>query len=53
VQVWFGGETGEASAGDIAVAPPDTPHKFKTIGPDVARLICIHASTTIIGEWLE
>jgi mannose-6-phosphate isomerase-like protein (cupin superfamily) len=53
VQVWIGEETGEASAGDIAVAPPNTPHKFKNVGQDVARLICIHASPTVIGEWLE
>jgi mannose-6-phosphate isomerase-like protein (cupin superfamily) len=53
VQVWIGEETGDASAGDILVAPPNTPHKFKNVGQDVARLICIHASPTIIGEWLE
>jgi mannose-6-phosphate isomerase-like protein (cupin superfamily) len=53
VQMWIGEETGEAGAGDIAVAPPNTPHKFKNIGQDLARLICIHASPMIIGEWLE
>jgi mannose-6-phosphate isomerase-like protein (cupin superfamily) len=53
VQVWIGEETGEASAGDMAVAPPNTPHKFKNVGQDVARLICVHASPTVIGEWLE
>lgn len=26
VQVWIGEDTGEASAGDIAIAPPNTPH---------------------------
>jgi mannose-6-phosphate isomerase-like protein (cupin superfamily) len=53
VQVWIGDETGEAGAGDIVVAPPNTPHKFRTIGGDVARLICIHASPTLSTEWLE
>jgi mannose-6-phosphate isomerase-like protein (cupin superfamily) len=53
VQVWIGEETGEASGGDIAVAPPNTPHKFKNIGQDVAILICIHASPTVMTEWLE
>lgn len=53
VQVWIGEETGEASAGDIAVAPPNTPHKFTNIGEEVARLICIHASPTVSTEWLE
>ncbi|MBV9279735.1 MAG: cupin domain-containing protein [Chloroflexi bacterium] len=53
VQVWIGEEAGEARAGDIAVAPPNTPHKFKNIGEGVARLICIHASSTVSTEWLE
>ena len=53
VQVWIGEETGEASAGDIVVAPPYTPHKFKNIGEGLATLICIHASPTVSTEWLE
>ncbi len=53
VQMWIGDETIEAKAGDIGVAPPDTPHKFKNIGDGVAKLICIHSSPTAIGEWLE
>jgi len=53
VQVWIGEETGQASAGDIVVSPPDTPHKFQNIGQEVARLICIHASPTVVTEWLE
>jgi mannose-6-phosphate isomerase-like protein (cupin superfamily) len=53
VQVWIGEETAEVSAGAIAVAPPNTPHRFKNIGQEVARLICIHASPTFNTEWLE
>jgi mannose-6-phosphate isomerase-like protein (cupin superfamily) len=53
VQVWIGDETAEASAGDIAVTPPNTPHKFSNIGKDVARLLCIHASPSFVTEWLE
>lgn len=53
VQIWIGDETVEATAGDVAVAPPNSPHKFTNIGQDVATLICIHASPTVITEWLE
>jgi mannose-6-phosphate isomerase-like protein (cupin superfamily) len=53
VQLWIGEESREASVGDIAVAPPNTPHKFTNIGQDVARLVCIHASPNFSTEWLE
>jgi mannose-6-phosphate isomerase-like protein (cupin superfamily) len=43
----------KARRGDIVVAPPDVPHKFTNQGPERARLICIHASPTIRGEFLE
>jgi quercetin dioxygenase-like cupin family protein len=53
VQVWIGEETAEASGGDIVVSPPNTAHKFKAVGEEIARLTCIHASPTVITEWLE
>jgi mannose-6-phosphate isomerase-like protein (cupin superfamily) len=40
-------------AGDIVVVPPGVPHKFTNSGPGPSELICIHASPTFIGEWLE
>jgi mannose-6-phosphate isomerase-like protein (cupin superfamily) len=43
----------EARQGDIVVAAPRVPHKFTNQGPGRARLICIHSSPTIIGEFLE
>jgi mannose-6-phosphate isomerase-like protein (cupin superfamily) len=39
--------------GDVVIAPPGVPHKFTSEGPGRARLVCIHASPTVIGEWLE
>lgn len=42
-----------AGAGDIVIAPPRIPHKFTNQGPGRSRVICIHASPTIIGEFLE
>ena len=48
-----GDEQFEAGPGDIVVVPPETPHKFTNNGPGKASLICIHASPTFIGEWLE
>ena len=43
----------QAGPGDIIVVPPEVPHKFTNDGPGVSELVCIHASPTIIGEWLE
>jgi mannose-6-phosphate isomerase-like protein (cupin superfamily) len=49
----IGGETREAGRGDIAIAPADTPHKFTSLGPGPARLVCIHANPRLIQESLE
>ena len=43
----------EAGPGDILVVGPETPHKFKNIGPERLDIICIHASPTMIQEELE
>jgi mannose-6-phosphate isomerase-like protein (cupin superfamily) len=43
----------EVQAGDIVIAPPGVPHKFTNHGPGRANLVCIHASPTLITEWLE
>jgi mannose-6-phosphate isomerase-like protein (cupin superfamily) len=48
-----GDRQGEAGPGDIVLAPPHVPHKFTNQGPERSRVICIHASPTIIGECLE
>jgi mannose-6-phosphate isomerase-like protein (cupin superfamily) len=39
--------------GDIVIVFPGVPHKFTNHGPGPCNLVCIHASPTIIGEWLE
>jgi mannose-6-phosphate isomerase-like protein (cupin superfamily) len=33
--------------------PPGVPHKFTNDGPGRSRIVCIHASPRIVGEWLE
>jgi len=48
-----GPETVEATAGQVIIAPPDTPHKFVNSGSGSLRQIDIHASTRFITEWLE
>jgi mannose-6-phosphate isomerase-like protein (cupin superfamily) len=48
-----GDRQGEAGPGDIVLAPPNVPHKFTNRGPGRSRVICIHASPTIAGEFLE
>jgi RNA polymerase sigma-70 factor, ECF subfamily len=40
-------------AGDIVIVPPEVAHKFTNDGPGRSKLVCIHASPTFIGEWLE
>ena len=42
-----------AEPGDIVIVPPGIPHKFTNNGPARSSVVCIHASPTIIGEWLE
>lgn len=53
VTVQLGEERFEAGPGDIVIAPPGVPHKFTADGPGRSKLVCIHASPTFIGEWLE
>lgn len=48
-----GGERIEASAGEILVAPRDTPHKFENLGPGPLETIDIHQNGRFITEWLE
>src|SRR5579872_4137717 len=49
----LGDEELTAGPGDIVIAPPNTPHKFTNNGPGRAKLVCIHASPTMITDWLE
>ncbi len=43
----------EARAGQIVIAPADTPHKFKNIGERQLRQVDIHVSSHFITQWLE
>jgi mannose-6-phosphate isomerase-like protein (cupin superfamily) len=48
-----GSETRIVSAGQIAVAPANTPHKFVSIGDSPLRQVDIHCSPTFQTDWLE
>jgi mannose-6-phosphate isomerase-like protein (cupin superfamily) len=48
-----GDERFTAGPGDVAIIPPGVPHKFTNDGPGRSKIVCIHASPTIVGEWLE
>ena len=48
-----GTTTLEARAGQIIVAPADTPHKFVNSGEGKLRQVDIHLSKRFITEWLE
>jgi len=43
----------KAGPGDIVIVPPGMSHKFTNDGPGPSMIVCIHASPTVIGEWLE
>ncbi len=42
-----------ATAGQILVVPPDTPHKFTNLGPGPLETIDIHESGKFDTHWLE
>lgn len=46
-----GDEEVEGGPGQIIVVPPNTPHKFRTLGP--MKSIHIHASPRFVTRWLE
>jgi len=48
-----GNETMIVSAGQIAVAPANTPHKFVSIGDAPLRQVDIHCSPSFQTDWLE
>jgi len=52
-KVTIGDEEGNVTAGDIAVIPPETPHKFVNIGPAMLRQIDVHGSPRFIQTDLE
>jgi mannose-6-phosphate isomerase-like protein (cupin superfamily) len=43
----------EATAGDIVVVPPNTPHAFANAGATVLEMMDIHASEQIVTTWLQ
>jgi mannose-6-phosphate isomerase-like protein (cupin superfamily) len=47
------GQEVDAGPGDILVVGPETPHKFKNLGPGKLDIVCIHASPKMIQEDLE
>lgn len=48
-----GPTTLEARAGQIIIAPADTPHKFVNSGDRPLRQVDIHLSKRFITEWIE
>lgn len=40
-------------AGQILVVPANTPHKFRTLGPERFESVNIHANEEFVTEWLE
>jgi quercetin dioxygenase-like cupin family protein len=53
VHVRVGDETVDGGPGDIIIGPPDVPHGFTNLGPDRARLVCIHAAPAMRTELLQ
>ncbi len=42
-----------ATAGDILIAPAQTPHRFTNTGDEQLRLTAIHTAPTMDTEWIE
>jgi len=40
-------------AGEVLVAPANTPHKFTNTGAGTLRIIAIHAAKEIVTTWLD
>lgn len=49
----IGDQQREGTAGEILVVPPNTPHKFAVLGPEVYEAVHIHENDRFITEWLE
>ena len=47
------GETIEARAGNILVAPANAPHKFVSVGTEVLRIVSVHPRERMSQEDLE
>lgn len=47
------GETVEAAAGDVVVAPPNARHKFTNTGAETLRMVTIHPAPKMEQEDLE
>lgn len=43
----------KATAGQILIVPPNTPHKFTNLGPGPLESTDIHENGHFITEWLE
>lgn len=53
VRIRIGDDALIARAGDTATAPAFTPHCFTNAGTGLLRILCIHASDTIIQTFLD
>ncbi|GAB3363698.1 cupin domain-containing protein [Amycolatopsis echigonensis] len=49
----IGGEQREGAAGEVLVVPPNTPHKFVSLGPEPYEAVHIHENDRFVTEWLE
>ena len=47
-----GDEVVRAGPGQVVIVHAGTPHGFKSVGPENARMVNIHASPTYVTEWL-
>lgn len=48
-----GEQTVRAHAGQIVTVPANTVHRFRNCGTEALQMVCIHASATIIQEFID
>jgi mannose-6-phosphate isomerase-like protein (cupin superfamily) len=48
-----GSEERTVRAGEVVIAPAETPHRFVNTGDETLRQVDIHLSPRFVTEWLE
>jgi mannose-6-phosphate isomerase-like protein (cupin superfamily) len=43
----------DAGAGDVVVAPAETPHRFENSGIEQLEIVAIHHAPRFVTDWLE
>ena len=48
-----GTKTEAIGTGDVIFVGPDSPHKFRSIGDEPLKMVCVHGAGRFSTHWLE